>query len=114
MFVMIPDIISEPVKRSVITVSFLLESVPQIVFRNKVGRARMQTSSEEATHDEVDEWSPSKVPDEEAIEGELKDKTERMPFGQALGAREGRTDSVKYDLKCSLIGIGKTKVKWKR
>lgn len=79
-FVMITNIVSEPVKRSVVAICFLLESVPQIVFCNEVSSAGVQASGEKAAHDEVDEGPQPKIPDQEEIKGKLYDKIEEVPF----------------------------------
>ena len=102
-FVVITNIVSEPVKGPIVAVRFLLESVPKVVFCYKVSRTRVQASSKEAAHDEVDEWPKPKVPDQAPIKGELYDKIEKVPFGYALSADEGRTEGVEYDLECTLI-----------
>jgi hypothetical protein len=80
-FVMITDIVTEPVKRSIVAIGFLIKSVPQVVLCNKVSCARVQASSEEAAHDEVDQWFEPKVPNQTEIEGKLHGKVEKVPFG---------------------------------
>jgi ABC-type iron transport system FetAB ATPase subunit len=80
-FVVIPDIVAEPVERSVIAVCFLLKSVPEVVFCDEVSCARVQASSEEAAHEEIYEWFEPEVADQAIIKGKLYDKIKKVPFG---------------------------------
>ena len=49
----------------------MFKSVPEVVLSNKVACTRMETSSEEAGHDEIDEGFRAKQLDEYVVEDEL-------------------------------------------
>lgn len=59
----------------------------------------MQTSGEEARHQEVDEWLPSEEVDEEVVERQDSGDVDKVPSGGALGADESRSQSIEEDLE---------------
>ena len=64
-------VVGKDVEWAVVRVCFLFKSVPEVVFSDKVACAWMETSREEARHDEVDEGFRAEQLDEYVVEDEL-------------------------------------------
>src|SRR5436190_552478 len=49
-------VVGKNVQRTIVTVCFLFQAVPEIMFRNKVSSTGVQTTGKEATHNKINQW----------------------------------------------------------
>ena len=66
---------------------------------DEVRSARVQASSEERAHDQVDQRIPSERLDQQGVEGEYSGEVDEMPRGGFLRSDESRSKSVEQDLE---------------
>jgi len=88
----------------------LLQVVPHIMFGNEMTRQRVEAASQEAGHDEIDEYAfPTRYKGrKEKIECQLGGDTNQVPVGWFLRADKPRTKGIKEYLKraitCRVVG----------
>ena len=93
-------IVGKDVERAVVGVCFLLEAIPNVVLGDEVASERVQTTREEAGHEQVDERVLPADRDEGVVEDELGDEIGEMPLREGLRAHEARAEGVEEDLEC--------------
>ena len=60
---------------------------------------RVETASEEAGHDEVDEWPDAESLDKEVVENELDGDIDEVPDSKLLTTNEAWTESIEKYLE---------------
>ena len=76
------------------------------MLRNKVAGARMEATSKETGHYEVDQGFDARKLVESIVETELNNDVDSMPSSERLGAYETRSEGVKQNLEGAM---GKSK-----
>lgn len=88
MLVVISNIVSENVERAVIRPSLLIMTVKEIVLSDEVTSTRVKTSRHVRGEEEVKHRTPSKVLDDQSVEGELSGDVEEDPSSRCLVTNE--------------------------
>lgn len=93
-------IVGQNIQRSIVRISLLFQTVPEVMLCNEMASTWMQTTSEETRHDQIHQCPAPNSFDENNIENHLDYEVEQMPLCRSLRADESRSQRVEQDLEC--------------
>jgi hypothetical protein len=104
-------IIAEQVKPAIVTGRLLRQGLHRTILRrertrhevmlgNEMRCTRVEGSSKEAGHQEINQSSPAEKVNEEGVERQDSDEVVSMPYGWLLSSDEPRSQCVKEKLEC--------------
>ena len=104
--IVIPNVVRQDVKGSVVRVRFLWEAVPEVVLCDEVPGGGVQGPSEERGEEEVHEGPRTKGSDEEIIEDYLYPDIDKVPYRRRLRTDKAGTKCVEKYLERAKEDVG--------